>query len=123
MFFNVSVLVFGALLAKIASNFAFDEPGFAGYRVQSPNTKGFFTDISNSCMERTAVASTLRSDTKILTCPWIRPITSNDIWNRRIYTFMTTKVGDLRLIESSKCLSMELMIPQMIRSFDRICWK
>jgi hypothetical protein len=33
MFFNLSVLVFGALLAKMASNFAFDEPGFAGFRV------------------------------------------------------------------------------------------
>ena len=33
MFFNLSVLVFGALLAKIASNFAFEEPGFAGFRV------------------------------------------------------------------------------------------
>ena len=33
MFFNLSVLVFGALLAKVASNFAFQEPGFAGFRV------------------------------------------------------------------------------------------
>ena len=33
LFFNLSVLVFGALLAKIASNFAFEQPGFAGFRV------------------------------------------------------------------------------------------
>jgi len=33
VFFNLSVLIIGAMLAKIATNFVSGEPGFAGFRV------------------------------------------------------------------------------------------
>jgi hypothetical protein len=35
VFFNVAVILFGALLAKIATNFASGEPGLAGCRVST----------------------------------------------------------------------------------------
>jgi hypothetical protein len=33
VFFNFSLLILGALIAKIVSNFCFGQPGFAGIRV------------------------------------------------------------------------------------------
>jgi hypothetical protein len=35
LFLNLSILAFGALLAKIATNFGSGKPGFAGIRVQN----------------------------------------------------------------------------------------
>jgi len=33
VFFNISVLIIGAMIAKIATNFISGQPGFAGFRV------------------------------------------------------------------------------------------
>ena len=33
IFFNLSVLIFGVLVAKVATNFASGQPGLAGFRV------------------------------------------------------------------------------------------
>jgi len=33
VFFNLSVLIIGAMIAKIATNFISGQPGFAGFRV------------------------------------------------------------------------------------------
>ena len=47
IFFNIAVLVFAGLLAKLATNFASGQPGFAGFRVRPIH---FLTE--SSYMER-----------------------------------------------------------------------
>ena len=45
IFFNLSVILFGALVTKVASNFAFGEPGFAGFRVSLQDTFTNFISV------------------------------------------------------------------------------
>jgi len=60
VFFNISVLIIGAMLAKIATNFVSGEPGFAGFRVVPLNKYVLIV----SGMERSNIVAIYRSSTK-----------------------------------------------------------